>query len=211
MKKTRILIADDHSVVRDGVANIIRRTADLELVGEAASGQEAVALVLDQGPDAAILDLDMPGGGLELVARVHALRPDLRILVLSQHAEREFAQRAIEAGARGYVGKEAGIAEIGEAIHRVATGRRYLSEEAQELMLARASGDELPVHPHERLSTRELEVALRIARGQRVGKIAEDLGLSFRTVSTHRVHALEKLGLATNAELTLYAREHGLI
>jgi DNA-binding NarL/FixJ family response regulator len=206
----RVLVVDDHAVVRGGVARILERAGDLHLVGEAATGPEAVALARGTPADVCILDLDMPGGGLALVERLRAARPDLRLLVFSQHDERDFALRSLEAGAHGYLSKETGLETIETAIRRVAAGRRYLSDAAQDLLLDRAIGGE-PERPHHRLSSRELEVVRMLSRGMRATDIAVELGISVKTVSTHRTNALAKLGLANTIELALYAREHGLV
>lgn len=207
---TRVLIVDDHAVVRGGVARILERAGGYSLVGEAGSGPAALELARTAIADICILDLDMPGGGLSLIERLRETRPELRILVFSQHAERDFALRCLEAGAHGYLSKESGFEIMEEAIRRVASRRRFLTEAAQELALARLthSGEEAP---HTRLSSRELEVVRMLARGMRNADIANELGLSVKTVSTHRTNALAKLGLSNNVELALYARENGLI
>jgi DNA-binding NarL/FixJ family response regulator len=143
---------------------------------------------------------------------LHERWPALRVLVLSQHGEREFALRSLTAGAHGYINKEAEPATLMDAIRRVASGRRYLSESAQELALGQLAG-QAPgsAPPHDRLSTREFEVFMALARGRRVSEIAAELGISIKTVSTHRTRILEKLGLTSNVELALYARDHGLL
>lgn len=206
----RVLLVDDHAVVRGGVARILERAGDFTVVGEAGSGADALSLVRARPVDVIVLDLDMPGGGLSLIERLIEARPELRILVLSQHAERDFALRCMAAGAHGYLSKESGFDVIEEAVRRVASGRRYLSEAAQEMAFERFAGrtDGLP---HLRLTSRELEIVRHLARGRRNADIAAELGLSVKTVSTHRSNALAKLGLANNIELALYAREHELI
>ena len=208
----RIVLADDHGVVREGVARIIERAPDLTLVAEAATGTEAVAHVIAGRVDVCVVDLDMPGGGLGLVERLRDLKPDLRILVLSMHAEHEFALRALEAGAHGYLNKATDPATVEAAIRQVASGRRYLSEAGHELALDRvASASPDPASGPAVLTSRELEILIHLARGERVTDIADELGISFKTVSTYRARALEKLGLRNNVEIALFAREHGLI
>lgn len=206
----RIIVVDDHAVVRMGVARIAERAGDLAVVGEAASGPAGLDLVRAVAADVCVLDLDMPGGGLGLIERVRGARPDLRVLVFSQHAERDYAQRCLEAGAHGYLSKDTALDNVETAIRRVAAGRRYLSEAAQDLILEQVAGG-VPAEPHLRLSSRELEIARMLARGRRPTDIAIELGLSVKTVSTHRANALAKLGLANTVELALYARDHGLI
>jgi two-component system, NarL family, invasion response regulator UvrY len=206
----RVLLVDDHAVVRGGVARILERAGTFVVAGEAAHGPEALRLALTAHADVCVLDLDMPGGGMGLIARLLENDPSLRILVFSQHAERDFAVRCLEAGAHGYLSKDSGFATIEEAIRRVASGRRYLSEAAQEMILDHMAGGLQSDAPHTLLSSRELDVFLRLARGQRVGEIAAELGISVKTVSTHRTHVLTKIAVDGNVELALYAREHGL-
>jgi DNA-binding NarL/FixJ family response regulator len=207
----RVLLVDDHAVVRQGVARILERSGRFEVVGEAQDGGAALDLVAALPADILVLDLDMPAGGVGLIPRLLAAAPGLRILVLSQHAERDFALRCLEAGAWGYAGKDAGFEAILAAVTRIASGRRYLSDRAQELAIARLAGGPSGAAPHTTLSSRELEVLLELARGRRVKEIAADLGISFKTVSTYRTRILEKLDLESNVELALYARDHGLL
>ncbi len=206
----RVLVIDDHAVVRTGISRIAERSGEFSVVGEASSGPAALDLVREIAADVCVLDLDMPGGGLGLIERVRAVRPELAVLVFSQHSERDFAQRCLEAGARGYLSKESPPEDLEQAIRRVASGRRYLTEAAQDLILEHLAGG-VPAEPHLRLSSRELEIVRMLARGRRPTDIAVELGLSVKTVSTHRANALTKLGLTNNIELAHYAREHGLI
>lgn len=207
----RVALVDDHTVVRQGLARIVERAEDLVLAGEAASGPEAVALVEHEGVDLAVLDLDMPGGGLALITRLRELHPGLRILVLSQHEERTHALPALRAGAHGYLTKQADFTTVESAMRRVASGRRYLSEAAQDLALEQLSSPDGAEAGSAHLTSRELEILRQLAVGRRVTDIAVDLGISVKTVSTHRSNMLGKLGLATNVDLALYARENGLV
>ncbi len=206
----RVLLVDDHAVVRQGVARILERSGGFEVAGEAGDGPSALALVRGTPAEILVLDLDMPGGGVGLIPRLLAASPGLRILVLSQHAERDFALRCLEAGAWGYSGKDAGFEAVLAAVRRVASGRRYLSDRAQELAIERLAGAPTGAEPHTTLSSRELEVLLALARGHRVKEIAADLDISIKTVSTYRTRILEKLGLESNVELAMYVRDHDL-
>jgi len=206
-----IAVADDHAVVREGVVRILTEAPDLTVVGAAASGDELVGLIL-QGlrPGVALIDLQMPGGGLDLVARLHELRPELRLLVYSMHPEQQYAVRCLSAGASGYLGKGCPPQELIDAIRTVSEGRRYISETVAEV-LATYVIDGPVERPHERLSNREYEVFRRLAGGESSGEIAEALGLSVKSVSTYRARVLEKLHVARNADLTRYALEHDLL
>jgi two-component system invasion response regulator UvrY len=207
----RVLLVDDHAVVRGGVSRLLERAGGFTVVGEAGSGPEGIALARAGPVDVCVMDLDMPGGGISLVARLLEAQPGLRILVFSQHLERDFALTCIEAGALGYLSKDADPDAIVPAIRRVASGRRYLSEAAYDLALDldRLTGDALL--PHQRLSSRELEVVRMLSRGMRATDIAIELGISVKTVSSHRSNAMAKLGVANTVELAHYAREHGLV
>jgi two-component system invasion response regulator UvrY len=207
----RVLLVDDHAVVRQGVARILERSSDFLVAGEAADGPGALDGVAGGDIDVCVLDLDMPGGGLSLIRRLLERAPDLRILVLSQHADGDFALQCLADGAHGYCSKAVPFETVESAIRRVASGRRYLSELTQELAVERFVTGGPGEAPHTSLSSRELDVLLRLARGQRVGEIAIELGISFKTVSTYRSRVLEKLGAANNVELALYARDHGLL
>lgn len=205
-----VIIADDHAVVRQGVARILSGTRDVAVVGEAASGDELIDRLLSTNADVCLLDLAMPGGGLDALGRLHELRPDLRILVFSMHPEDQFAVRCLAAGASGYLGKGCPPEQLVSALRTVAAGRRYIGETVAELLADHVvSGPQ--GEPHEKLSNREYEVFRRLARGESSGEIANTLGLSVKSVSTYRTRVLEKLGLSRNADLTRYAIRHGLI
>jgi two-component system, NarL family, invasion response regulator UvrY len=206
----RILVVDDHAVVRQGIARLLEEAPDLVLVGEAADGAEGRRLALDVEADVCVLDLAMPGGGVELVAELHELLPRLRILVFSMHREEHYALRVLAAGAGGFLSKDSPPTELAEAVRAVASGRRYLSHAVAEQMAERLI-DGTTDAPHERLSPRELEVFRRLARGEGPSEIAAALGLSVKSVSTYRSRVLEKLGFRRNADLTRYALEHDLL
>lgn len=205
----RVLFADDHVVVRQGVERLLSSCSDIDVVGVAGSGPELTALVLRHPADVCLLDLGMPGGGLELLASVHRLRPGLRILVLSGQAEEQVALRCLAEGAAGYVEKTATSQELVDAVREVALGRPHLTS-TTAAQLARRMTDEASVAPHERLSRREYEVFRRLASGETLTEIADALGISVKTASTYRTRLLEKMGFSRNAELTRYALERGL-
>jgi DNA-binding NarL/FixJ family response regulator len=205
-----VIIADDHAVVRQGVARILAEIRDIAVVGEASSGDELVDRLLSTPADVCLLDLAMPGGGLDALGRLHELRPELRILVFSMHPEDQYAVRSLAAGASGYLGKGCPPEQLVSAVRTVAAGRRYIGETVAELLaehvVAGPQGE-----GHEKLSNREYEVFRRLARGESSGEIADALGLSVKSVSTYRTRVLDKLGLSRNADLTRYAIRHGLI
>lgn len=207
----RVLIADDHAVVRRGVRMVLEGSARIAVAAEAATGVEALEKARKGGIDVAVLDLSMPGpGGLEVLKQMKDEHPRLPVLVLTMHPEDQFAVRSIRAGAAGYITKQSIPEELIKAVETVAAGRRYLTPAVAEALAAEVRHDS-GKPPHEELSDREYQVFLRIAGGRTVGEIAEELRLSPKTVSTYRTRILEKTGLRTNAELTHYAFAHKLV
>lgn len=208
---TKVLIADDHAVVRKGFAQIISETMDLEVTAEAESGDEVLDLVRDSELDVVVLDLNMPGkSGFETLKQLQAQHPDLPILVLSVHGEDQYAVRVLRAGASGYLPKESAPDDLVEAVRRVAEGRKYMSPAVAESLLDRMDADtEGPLH--ESLSDREFQVMRLLASGKRVSDIADMLSLSVKTISTYRSRVLDKMDMDSNADLTRYAIEHELI
>jgi DNA-binding NarL/FixJ family response regulator len=206
----RVFIADDHAVVRQGIARILSDAPDVLLVGEGADAADARKLALTAEADACVLDLAMPGGGVDFVNELHELRPRLRILVFTMHKEQQYALRVLAAGASGFLGKGCPPEELLTAIRSMASGRRYLSDEVAELLAERVL-DGPAESAHEKLSPREFEVFRRLAAGEGSSEIAGILGLSVKSVSTYRSRVLEKLGLTRNADLTRYALEHDLL
>ncbi|MCZ7566196.1 MAG: response regulator transcription factor [Burkholderiales bacterium] len=207
----RVLIADDHAIVRDGLRRILAGDAGFAVAGESKDGHEVLAAVRAGGFDVLLLDLSMPGrSGIDLVRQVKAERPEVRVLVLSMHDETQYAVRAIRAGASGYLTKDAASAQLLQALKKIAAGGLFITPgTAESLALGLQEGtDELP---HKRLSDRELEVFLLLAAGESVSGIAARLHLSVKTVSTHKTHVLEKMGLGSIAELVRYAITHRLI
>jgi two-component system invasion response regulator UvrY len=202
----RILTIDDHEVVREGIKGIF--AADAEGFGEARSGAEALDLVRDRDWDIAVLDISLGArSGLEVLKEIKQMRPRLPVLMLSMHAEAQYAIRAFKAGASGYVSKSSSRDELRAAILKVIRGGRYISPELAEQVVGDLSASDKA--PHETLSDRELEVLCLIASGKTVSEIAEHLALSDKTISTYRRRILDKMGMKTNAELTTYAiRDH---
>lgn len=207
----RVLIIDDHEVVRDGVKKILEDLRGAMTFGEAGTVSEALRLVREQSWDIALLDLSLGGqSGMEVLKEMKQVRPNLPVLVLSIHSEEQYARRAFKAGAAGYITKDSRRGELVEAVNRVIAGGRYVSPAvAEKLILDFERGKDGP--PHETLSDREFEVLRLIASGKTVGEIAELLSLSDRTISTYRARMLEKMRMKTNAELTHYAIQNKLV
>jgi DNA-binding NarL/FixJ family response regulator len=208
--KIRILIADDHALLREGIRAILSREPDLEVVGEAADGHEVVRAVRDVEFDVLLLDMSMPGrSGMELIRQVKSEKPKLRILVLSMHEEHQYAVRAIRAGASGYLTKESAATLLVAAIRKVGAGGAFISAEVAE-QLALSAMPHAAGPAHATLSDREFQVFQRLVAGAGVTQIAGDLNLSVKTVSTHKARLMEKLGVANQAELIHYALKHRL-
>lgn len=207
----RVLLVDDHAVVRTGFRLLLQSLAEVSVVAEADSGEAACQCFLELTPDVVVMDLAMPGmGGLEALRRIRARHPQARVLALSAHDDPMHARRALREGALGFLSKRSAPEALVEAVTTVAAGRRYIdSSLAQKLALAEIEGTARP--PIEQLSEREFEVFIRLARGATVQKIAEDLNLSASTVGTHLYNIKQKLQVTNQSELTLLAVRHGLI
>lgn len=205
-----VAIADDHPVVREGLQRIIADSKGMRLVGAVANGCEIVGMCQRVEPEVLLLDISMPGPGfLATLKEVNELLPKPRVLVLSVHAEEQFAIRCLQAGAAGYLTKDRSPEALGEAIRCVAKGERYISQPtAQKLAERLGGGDALAIH--ERLSPREYEIFLFLGSGRSVSAIARELGLSPKTVSTHRARMLAKTKLSSNAEIIRFVVEHRL-
>jgi DNA-binding NarL/FixJ family response regulator len=209
---TRLVIADDHAIVREGLKGIVARADGLTVVGEAADGTEVMQRVRELEFDVLVLDLSMPGrSGMELIKLVKAEKPRLRILVLSMHQETQYAVRAIKSGASGYLTKESAPAQLEQAIRKIAGGGAYISAEVAEQLALGAMPGAAAAAPHESLTDREFEVFRRLAAGASVTDIAGVLDVSVKTVSTHKANLMLKLGLQNQSELVRYALKHGLI
>jgi two-component system invasion response regulator UvrY len=206
----RVLVADDHTIVREGLKQILVRSDDLVVAGEAANGNDVLRMVREHEWDVLVTDMSMPGrNGLELIKLVKAARPKLPVLVLSMYGEEQFAVRAIRAGASGYLNKESASDQLVNAIRKIAGGGVYVSAAVSEALLRNVRDGERRL-PHEQLSDRELQVLQLIVGGRSVNDIAARLNLSPKTVSTHKTRLLEKMNMSNQAELIRYAIAHGL-
>ncbi len=206
----RIVIADDHAIVREGLKRIVSSADGMDVVGEAADGIEALQRVRELDFDVLMLDLSMPGrSGMELIRLVKAEKPRLRVLVLSMHQEMQYAVRAIKSGASGYLTKESAPAQLEQAIRKIAAGGAFISAEVAEQLALGAMPGSAAV-PHETLSNREFEVLRLLAAGVSVTDIAGQLNLSVKTVSSHKANLMQKMGLKNASELLRYAIRHGL-
>ncbi len=208
----RVLIIDDHAIVRRGMISLLREHfADVE-VAEAGNAREGMEVLTADGAwDLVAVDISMPGrNGLELIQDIRKEQPTLPILVISTHSEKDYALRALKSGASGYVSKQSAADVLVTAVQRVLSGRRYISPALAE-QLAGAIAGESPGASHEALSNRELQVLQLIATGKTIKEISSDLALSEKTVATYRGRIAEKMGLSTNVELTRYAMQHGLV
>jgi DNA-binding NarL/FixJ family response regulator len=207
-----VLVADDHMIARTGIRHVLESEADFEVVGEAASGTEALALVLELHPDVVVLDISMPGvTGLEVAARLRTSSPDTRILILSMHDQAEYVLESVRAGAHGYLLKDTAATELREAIRAVCQGESYFSPPVARRLTAAVRDDQATQSGLDQLTGREREVLLGIAQGRTNKEIAGELGISHRTVETHRESLMRKLQLRTVAELTRFALGAGLV
>jgi DNA-binding NarL/FixJ family response regulator len=209
---TRILLADDHAIVRDGLRRIIEATDDLAVAGEAVDGKQVIEQVRSGAYDLVVLDLSMPGGsGIDMIKHVKSVAPRVKVLVLSMHAEEQYAVRAIRAGASGYLTKDCAPQLFVGAIRKLAAGGVYISQTvAEQLALNLNQGPNAEL-PHTSLSDRELEVFMALVAGEHVSAIATRLNLSVKTVSTHKARVLEKMDMDSLADLVRYAVAHRLI
>ncbi len=208
----RILIADDHAVVRQGLKQILLEVFTRAHFGEATNANQALERVWKEAWDVVILDVTMPGrNGLEVLKEIKRAKPTLPVLMLSMHPEDQFAVRLLKAGAAGYMTKESAPAELVGAVRKALAGGRYVSATLAEKMASLIATDDIESLPHEKLSDREFLVLQLIASGKPVGAIARELSLSVKTVSTYRTRLLQKMHLSNNAELVHYAFQHHLV
>jgi len=207
----RILIADDHAIVRAGLKQFIADQVDMEVAAEAASGAEAIAAVRAGDFDVVLLDISMPdNNGIDTLKTLRHVKPELPVLMLSAYAEDQYAVNLLRAGASGYLNKEAASTQLVGAIRTVVQGRKYVSPSLAQILADGVSGDaDKPLHAE--LSQREFQIFCKLAAGAAVSKIADELNLSVKTVSTYRTRILEKMAMKSNADLTYYAIKNGLI
>ncbi|MBB5469298.1 DNA-binding NarL/FixJ family response regulator [Paraburkholderia sp. Clong3] len=206
----RILIADDHAIVRGGLRQIIATTSDIVVAAEAAQGAEVIDKLRSCALDLLLLDMTMPGiSGVALIRRVRAEHPSLPVLVLSIHDEAQVASRALRAGATGYLTKDSDPEVLLAAIRKLADGGRFIDPKLVDAMVFDTQRGDVP--PHEVLSDREFEVLQMLAAGRSINEIAQACALSAKTISTHKMRLMQKLGLSNNAEVIRYAIRHGMI
>lgn len=210
-KQIRVLIADDHAIVRQGLRQILSDTDDLEVAGEASNGIEALQQVRQNNFDVVLMDVSMPDrNGIDALKMMRKEYPRMPVLMLSMYPEEQYAIRALKAGAAGYLNKQSAPEQLVTAIRQVASGKKYVSASLAE-ELANAITDDSDRPPHEKLSDREYQTLCLIASGRTPTQIAEELNLSVKTVSVYRARLLEKMRLSNNAELTHYGLKHGLV
>lgn len=207
----KILIADDHPIVRMGIKQMIADFSDIVVAGEAGSSDEVLHLIRKEDWDAVVLDISMPGrSGIETLKRIKDIKPDLPVLILSMYPEDQYALRLLKAGASGYMTKESAPDLLVSAIRKVADGKRYVSPALADILAAKMV-DKSDAPPHETLSDREYQIFCMLASGKVVSEIALDLSLSVKTISTYRARIMDKMHLTKNAELTYYAIKNQLV
>ena len=208
----KVLLADDHSIVRAGLRRIVEESGDMVVVAEAADGREAIQQAHKTMPDVAVIDISMPGmDGLEVLSQLRSYYAKLPILILTMHEEEQYVVRAIGAGAMGYITKRSAPEQLVKAIRKVHAGGRYLTEEAAESLALRVASGVRGLSPLDPLSNREIQVLRSLALGQTTREIAEGYNISVKTVDTYRFRLLQKLNLRNNAELTRFAIQNRLV
>jgi DNA-binding NarL/FixJ family response regulator len=207
----KVLVADDHAIVREGIRQILSQEGDIELAYEAGDGGEVLAEAMKNDYHVAVLDISMPGGNiLDILKQLKTAKPDMKVLIHTMHPEQQYAVRVLKSGASGYLTKDSAPHELVRAIRKVHGGGKYVSAELAENLASLIGGDyERP--PHELLSDREYQILCLMASGKTVSQIADDLALSVKTVSTYRTRVLEKMNMKTNAELIYYAVKNELV
>ena len=208
---TRLLVVDDHEIVRAGVKQLLSEHEEFTVAGEAASGADALKMVRDEDWDVVLLDISMPDmNGIEVLTHIKRTKPEQKVLILTVHPEDQYAVNLLRAGASGYLNKEAASTQLVGAIRTVVHGRKFVSPALAQILADGVTGDaDRPLHGE--LSQREFQIFCKLAGGAAVSKIADELHLSVKTVSTYRTRVLEKMGMKSNADLTYYAIKNGLI
>ncbi len=207
---SRVFVADDHALFREGVKSLLAEESDLVVAGESGSAKETLERIRTDSFDILLLDISLPdGSGIDLLRQIRPHKPELPILILSMHPEEQYAVSMLRAGASGYITKEAVPQQVVQAIRTLLQGRKYISPAVAHILAEDVGGDRRP--PHEQLSEREFQVFCKLAAGHSVGSIADQLFLSNKTVSTYRARILEKMNAKSNADLTYYAIKNGLI
>ena len=208
----KILIADDHAIVREGLKQIIADAKDMVVAGDAENGNDAIKLARKGDPDVLLLDISMPDrSGIDVLKQIKKENPKLAVLMLSMHREDQYAIRSLKAGAAGYMNKQSAPAELVDAIRQVASGNKYISPALAQELARQFSGENPDVPLHETLSDREYQTLILIASGKSVSDIATELALSVKTISMYRTRLLQKMKLRHNAELTHYAIKNNLV
>jgi DNA-binding NarL/FixJ family response regulator len=211
-KSIRILLADDHSIVLDGLKRILEDCDDLEVVAEASSGEQALRMAMEKRPDVAVVDISMPGmDGLEVVARLKDQTDEIPVIILTMYEEEQYMFRAMEVGAKGYITKRSAPDQLVHAVHRVVAGKRYIPQEMAEAMAGRLSQGSDSRSLLDSLSTRELQVLRGLALGSTNKEIASTYDISVKTVDTYRLRLLRKLNLRNNVDLSRFAMQHKLL
>ncbi|TAK64977.1 MAG: response regulator transcription factor [Bacteroidetes bacterium] len=206
----RILIVDDHTIVREGIKYVLKNYPDIYIAGEASNGQEALQKITSEEYDVIVLDISLPGkSGLDVLKDIKRTKPKLPVVILSMHPEDQFGVRLLQAGASGYITKDRPPDEFVTAIRKACSGGKYLSPTLAEKLAFHLETD-ASKPPHERLSDREYQIMRMLALGKTITQIAAELSLSVKTVSTHRTHILTKMVMETNSELVQYAKAHNL-
>jgi two-component system invasion response regulator UvrY len=209
--KLNVLVADDHAIIRDGLRKILADTDDMVVAGEAANGNETLDQIRSREWDLVVLDLSMPGrNGLELLRLIKAEQPKVPVFIFSMHSEEQYAVRAVRCGASGYLTKESDSDLLLPALRKVAAGGMYFSQKVVELLAADISKP-VTTLPHLRLTNREFDIFMRIVKGNSPTEIAALLSLSVKTISSHKSHIIEKMGLSSQVDMVRYAVEHGLL
>lgn len=210
-EKIKVLVVDDHAIIRKGITQLLRDTEDLEVVAEADNGTEALRLIREHGYDVVLLDISMPGEhGLDVLIKIKEIKPNLPVLMLSMYPEDQYAIRSLKAGASGYINKQDALNQMILAIRQVSSGRKYISSELA-VQLAEHLTQQTQELPHQNLSHREYQTLCLIASGKKLSEIADTMILSAKTVSVYRARLLEKMKMRTNAELIHYAITHHLL